>query len=165
MGWEVKRQGNREFNTRVFILDFDGEYLTPNQGDDPDDRPRDRVMQEIAVRRGATAFRNSQLKRFCKQCAISGCTLVDVLEAAHIRAYRAEYDNNQKNGILLRSDLHTLFDLDLLAVNPTNQSVAIHKSVIEKQYSQFHGRDLCVIPADGFDEAAVRQRWAKFSGR
>jgi hypothetical protein len=160
-GYGVGRRN--EFSTRVFIPGFDDGYLTPNRGDDPDNRPRDRVMGEIVARRGAQAFRDSQLERFRRRCAISGCTLVDVLEAAHIRAYRAEGDNDRKNGILLRSDLHTLFDLDLLAVHPANQSVAIHESVIEEQYRQYHGRDLSVCPEGGFDAAAVKQRWAKFS--
>jgi HNH endonuclease len=165
MGYKVKRQGNLEFSTRVFIPDFDDGYLTPDQGDDPDNRPRERVMREIAARRGATAFRNSQLARFGQRCAISGCTLGDVLEAAHIRAYRAEGDNNPNNGILLRSDLHTLFDLDLLAVNPSGQRVAIHASVHEGQYTKFNGRKLSVTPTDGFDEDAVKQRWTIFRAR
>ena len=54
-----------ELHVRVFIPNFDGDYLQPGQGDAPDlpdreDRPRDRVMRQIAARRGAPAFRNAR---------------------------------------------------------------------------------------------------------
>jgi HNH endonuclease len=35
---------------------------------------------------------------------------LDILEAAHISPYRGEEDNHPENGLLLRADLHTLFD-------------------------------------------------------
>jgi hypothetical protein len=154
-----------ELHVRVFIPNFDGDYIRPEQGDAPDlpnrdDRPRDKVMRQIAARRGATAFRDAQLDRFDQQCAVSGCSLVDVLEAAHIRPYRDELDNAVENGILLRADLHTLFDLGLLAINPDTRNVSVHERVQEEHYRQFHDHPVR-IPESGFDDAAIRKRWAE----
>jgi hypothetical protein len=152
-----------ELHVRVFIPNFDGDYLQPGQGDAPElpnrgDRPRDRVMRQIAARRGAPAFRNAQLNRFRGRCAVSGCSLVDVLEAAHIRAYRREQDNAQENGVLLRADLHTLFDLDLLALNPDTRNISVHEVVQEDQYRMYHDHPIRT-PDGGFDEAALQARW------
>jgi transcriptional regulator with XRE-family HTH domain len=162
------RQGN-ELGVRVFIPNYEGDYLQPNQGDErvpPEDgtRPRNRVMREIAARRGAPAFRNAQLDRFGGRCAVSECGLIDVLEAAHIRGYRFDRDNARENGVLLRADLHTLFDLDLLAICPETFKIAIHEAVQEQQYRQFHDCEVRT-PDGGFDEAALRARWALFRSR
>lgn len=162
----------KELGVRVFLSNYDGErgYLDPNQGSDSDapenqsSRPRDSVMREIKARRGATVFRDSQLKRYGYKCAISACSSVHVLEAAHIRAYRVEADNSPKNGILLRADLHTLFDLDLIAIEPENDLVSVHRTVKEKQYRQFHGVRV-LIPSQGFDATALRERWEIYQER
>jgi len=159
-----------ELSIRVFIPNFDGEYLNPEESDDsdapekPNERPRDRVMRAIAARRGAPGFRAAQLERFSRSCAVSGCTVVETLEAAHIRAYRFETDNARENGILLRADLHTLFDLDLLGVNPDSYIILVHDTVQELQYRLFHGRTVAA-PDGGFDGSALRQRWAIFQSR
>lgn len=47
---------------------------------------------------------------------MSGSTVVETLEAAHIVPYQGPGTNHSLNGLLLRADLHTLFDLGLLAI-------------------------------------------------
>ncbi len=56
--------------------------------------------------------------RYEHRCVVTGCTVIAVLEAAHIRPYRRPEDNDVKNGLLLRADIHTLFDLNLLGIEP-----------------------------------------------
>jgi hypothetical protein len=160
-----------EFSIRAFVPNFDGDYVGPDDaypgdaaGGIGDNQPRSREMRAILARRGAKGFRDGQLDRFGYKCAVSGCVVVDVLEAAHIRAYRINADNARRNGILLRADLHTLFDLDLIAINPRTCAVAVHASVQDAQYRQFDGRRVG-SPADGFDETALRQRWNVFQER
>lgn len=77
---------------------------------------RERVAREIAIRRGQAGFRNQLLEAYgC--CAMSGCTVASALEAAHIMPYQGPGTNHPSNGLLLRADLHTLFDLGLLSVD------------------------------------------------
>lgn len=45
-----------------------------------------------------------------------GSSAVPVLEAAHIDAYSNDHTQHVRNGTSLRSDVHTLFGLDLLTV-------------------------------------------------
>ena len=56
---------------------------------------------------------------------MTGCTVFAVLEAAHIKPYQGENDNHPQNGLLLRADIHTLFDLNLLGIQPERLQVEI----------------------------------------
>lgn len=77
---------------------------------------RERALAEIAVRRGQGQFRNALLSSYGRRCAVTGTAAEAVLEAAHISPYRGRHTNFVANGLLLRSDIHTLFDLQLLTV-------------------------------------------------
>ena len=53
------------------------------------------------------------------RCAITGTRIRPVLEAAHIRPVSPVYggENRLDNGLLLRSDVHRMFDLGYLSVD------------------------------------------------
>lgn len=69
---------------------------------------------------------------------MTGCTVLAVLEAAHIKPYLGEQDNHPENGLLLRSDIHTLFDLDLLGIAPDRLEVELHPS-LRTEYGDLAG--------------------------
>lgn len=73
------------------------------------------------------------------RCAISGCDAEETLEAAHILPYRGRETNHPSNGLLLRADLHTLFDLGLLVVDTANMRVMIAPSLKGTWYAQYDG--------------------------
>lgn len=79
-----------------------------------------RVMQQkaITVRQGQGRFRSELLHEYGRRCCITGWGVEPVLEAAHIAPYRGAHTNHVWNGLLLRSDLHTLFDLNEVTVLP-----------------------------------------------
>jgi hypothetical protein len=52
-----------------------------------------------------------QLRAYGGKCAISGCSEAGVLQAAQILAVRKGGGHALHNGLLLRADLHNLFDL------------------------------------------------------
>jgi len=87
-----------------------------------------------------------------------------VLEAAHIKPYRGEKDNHPKNGLLLRSDIHTLFDLDLLGIEPEHFRVELHPS-LAKEYGELAGRKLACAPADLPSKEALIERYKDFQKR
>jgi hypothetical protein len=82
---------------------------------------RRKIMASIVQRRGQRTFRESLMKAYDGRCAISGCPVPQILEAAHIFPYRGDATNDVTNGLLLRSDLHTLFDCGLIAVDERTQ--------------------------------------------
>jgi hypothetical protein len=91
-----------------------------------DEDTRERVLASIKARRGQDGFRNSLRGRYGDACMATGCPLLALLEAAHIRPYRGETDNHPANGLLLRADIHTLFDLDLLGIDPDTLRLTVH---------------------------------------
>lgn len=99
------------------------------------------TMQAVAQRRGQPWFRRRLLTAYGKRCAISGCAATDVLEAAHVLPYRGEHTNRIDNGILLRADIHTLFDCQLLWVT-SKMTVALAPVLRTTEYRKFEGRQL-----------------------
>jgi HNH endonuclease len=105
------------------------------------------VLASLVRRQGQAAFRRELFRTYGGKCAITGWAVADVLEAAHIVPYRGKHTNHVTNGILLRSDLHVLFDLHLLEINPETYSVRIDPTLHDTPYQEMHGRKL-LLPAD-----------------
>ena len=75
------------------------------------------TYQSIKSRRGQSKFRKSLLKAYNEQCCVTGCNVTAVLESAHIKFHSDETDYSVNNGLLLRADIHTLFDLHQITIN------------------------------------------------
>jgi hypothetical protein len=78
---------------------------------------RIRKATSVVVRSGQMEFRRELLKAYNGACCISGCAVPQVLHGAHIRPYLGVATNHVTNGLLLRADLHLLFDANLIAVS------------------------------------------------
>lgn len=126
-----------------------------------DDDSRKLIHRQIRDRRGQKTFRELLCNRFDNQCVVTKCKIVAVLEAAHIRPYRRIEDNDAKNGLLLRADIHTLFDLNLIGVEPETWMVRIHPKIRET-YAEFDGRQLVMPPGITPSSAAVSYRFNQF---
>ncbi|HEU4852917.1 MAG TPA: HNH endonuclease signature motif containing protein [Telluria sp.] len=131
---------------------------------DPKDQidARERVLREVVQRLGQRKFRNSLITAYSGRCAISGCPVQPLLEAAHITPYLGPETNAITNGLLLRADLHTLWDLGLLAVNPTSQKIWISPKVEDQTYQQLSGASLTspIHPSLHPSPAALQEQWA-----
>ncbi len=79
----------------------------------------------VRARLGQAAFRRQLLQAYGETCAITGPAPAAVLEAAHLYSYAASGEHHSDGGLLLRRDLHRLFDLGLLAVNPLSWTVDV----------------------------------------
>jgi putative restriction endonuclease len=101
------------------------------------------------VRIGQSAFRILVTDAYSRRCAISGEKTLPVLEAAHIKPYSFGI-NTTNNGLLLRADLHKLFDSGYVTI--TDQyTIEISKRIREefengKDYYKFHGKPLESVP-------------------
>jgi putative restriction endonuclease len=67
------------------------------------------------------AFKAVVLSAYHGHCAITGTKIRPVLQAAHIRPVSDGGENRLDNGLLLRSDVHTMFDNGYLAVDPRHK--------------------------------------------
>ena len=121
-----------ELEHRLIAVLLDGNLtINSKEADNPAYDPasvadeRERAMRAICIRRGQPAFRAALLVAYGGRCAITDCDVEDVLEAAHISPYRGLSSNHASNGLLLRADIHTLFDCGLVAFDPKTRKVVL----------------------------------------
>lgn len=124
---------------------------------------RSRVLRAIRARQGQAGFRAALRSRYGDRCMVTGCAAMEVVEAAHISPYRRPEDNHPENGLLLRADLHTLFDLDLMAVNPGTLAVSIDQTIRTFGYENIHGATLDIGSSEGPSRVALQERWARLA--
>jgi putative restriction endonuclease len=104
----------------------------------------------IRGRLGQGAFRILVTDAYNRNCAISGEKALPVLQAAHIKPFNEQGPNCINNGLLLRSDLHILFDRGYLTVTP-EYKIEVSRKIKEefnngKHYYAFHGKELYALP-------------------
>jgi hypothetical protein len=108
---------------------------------------REKTLRAIAIRQGQSVFRANLLDAYEATCAVSGYKVTQVLEAAHIVPYQGPKTNLVINGLLLRADLHTLFDLGLLAINESDFRVQMAPILLESPYRELSNGHL-KLPTD-----------------
>lgn len=122
--------------------------IPPDQADDAPFDPtdledaRERISREITCRRGQRAFREALLRAYDGRCAITGCDVKDVLEAAHIVPYLGPLTNRTDNGLLLRADIHTLFDCGLITIDTRTRTVRVAARLLGTDYGRLDGMPL-----------------------
>jgi hypothetical protein len=108
---------------------------------------RKRILSSIVRRMGQPAFRQDLLAAYKGRCVITGCGVEQVLDAAHIIPYMGPETNHPANGLLLRTDLHTLFDLKLIAIDAATMTLLISPFLQGTCYQQYQGSPI-KIPDD-----------------
>lgn len=101
-----------------------------------------RLNRSLLLRKGSPQIRVKLLQAYDRRCAMSRCTVEDVLEAAYIIPFLGDRTNDPTNLILLRSDLHVLFDLHLLSVDPSDLTIRLAPWLKDSYYSILEGRSL-----------------------
>ena len=126
----------------------------------PGDDLRKRAQRDIAVRQGQGQFRNSLISSYDGTCAVTGSTVLAVLEAAHIDRYYGVHTNHVTNGLLLRADIHTLFDLQRMTIDQ-NLCIRVGPDLIHTEYGSYESKPLR-IPSNTShhpDRDALRRNW------
>jgi putative restriction endonuclease len=104
------------------------------------------------VRQGQGTFHIRVTDAYHRQCAVSREHSLPVLEAAHIVEWSDTHTNEVTNGILLRADIHKLFDVGYVTVDPDGYRFVVGKRLKEdynngKEYYQLHGSRI-LLPDD-----------------
>lgn len=145
----------------------DQSYLYPLEAYEVETKQQDiakSVIRQIKERRGQKKIRQALIEFYGSKCVITGCDIVDILEAAHISPYSFDYNNAISNGLLLRSDIHTLFDLDLLGIDPQSLTIHLHQEVKKGDYKKYENMELPSI-AKRINQRALKIRWKNFQSR
>jgi hypothetical protein len=131
---EVHSKGSSSADS---ILNVQAEDLV-NREEPADQEPaydaRLRTWASVVRRQGQGAFRAGLLRIYGSRCIVTGCSVPEALDAAHIRPYLG-----LDNGLLLRTDLHTLMDLGLLAFDPGKRTLITANSLNGSEYEELSG--------------------------
>lgn len=101
----------------------------------------------VEIRQQQSNFRKAVFFAYSGCCAISGCAIPEALEAAHLhgRSWR-EGHNSAGDGILLRRDLHALYDRELLSIAG---GVAHFSGHVLEHYDMYEGAPITTPITDG----------------
>lgn len=110
---------------------------------------------------GQSTFREKLLELY-RKCAVTREDYPLVLEAAHIDPYIGESSNYPQNGLILRSDVHKLFDANLLAID-TNYHVKLSNILAGTSYERFENEPIVLPENKNFypSEDALKRRIEK----
>lgn len=126
--------------------------------------PQGHTKSMVRVRRGQRQFRDHLLKWQGGRCAFTGEAPVRVLDAGHLYSYAKLGEHHQHGGLLLRRDIHRLFDDGSLAVDPTTLKVDVSDSLGDfPQYAQLHNRPLTVA-LDSDRVSWIWKHWVEHRG-
>jgi hypothetical protein len=121
------------------------------------------ITNAIAYRRGQAKFREDLFKNYGRKCMVTEEEVETVIEAAHIRPYIEDHNFDVENGLLLRSDLHTLFDLGLMIIHPETFDIVFDDLVKRPpyddsvKYGKLHIEHATIQP----DKTALWERYRK----
>jgi hypothetical protein len=117
------------------------------------------AWQGILQRRGPEELRRKLLAAYGGKCAVSGADAEDALEVALIDP---DGPHEPKNALLLRADLRTLFELNLLRVHPKTRKVFLAEPVQNGSYARLWARPLRAPDAKDAapDFEALQKRWS-----
>ena len=115
----------------------------------------------VRVRRGQRKFRDQLLKTYGGRCAFTGEAPKRVLDAGHLYSYAQLGEHHEHGGLLLRRDIHRLFDDGSLAVDPSSLKVDVSEDLeLYPQYARLHDRPL-TINLDAERVSWLTKHWAE----
>jgi hypothetical protein len=127
--------------------------------------PTDFAAETIRARRGRRALRIRLLRDFGPRCALTGTCVPDLLEVAYILPYPTVDTDAPETAILLRSDLHTLWDLNRIGIEPATRRVYLAKTLEGTTYEQLAGRTLATrLDGSAVSRRVLKERWRLFLG-
>lgn len=115
----------------------------------------------VRVRRGQRGFRDHLLETQGSQCAFTGTAPERVLDAGHLYSYAQLGEHQEHGGLLLRKDIHRLFDDGWLAVDPEMLKVDVSGELRGyPQYAGLQDRPL-VVPLHVDQVEWLGKHWAE----
>lgn len=164
LDWEafssaVKTHGGGRALQRV--VDRSPDLVFPTTDDVPTEFRQGHSRAMVRVRRGQRQFRDQLLKWQGGRCAFTGEAPVRVLDAGHLYSYAELGEHYEHGGLLLRRDIHRLFDDGSLAVDPNSLKVDVAGDLEGfPQYARLHDQRLRVeLNADR--AAWIEKHWAE----
>ena len=100
----------------------------------------------VKPRLGQGTFRINVTRAYGNECAVSGTRVTPALDAAHIKPFALGGDHSIQNGILLRKDIHSVFDAGFATIDDQGRLVVSSqvKSIFNNgnEYRRLHGKQM-----------------------
>ena len=135
------------------LVDKSGGYRTDGGEDDAWRRAlssgRDRIEEADRERRlalqkmrpGQQAFRAAAMSRHGGRCVVTNCSVPEALDAAHVIPHTGEpLFERPENSLILRRDIHALFDAFLISIDPDSSKVEVAARLADTVYAKLSGR-------------------------
>lgn len=134
------------------VVDLPSESAAPSWFLDDSDPLmwRDERLTRLSVgitRENQGRFRELLLDAYAGACAITQYDARPALDGAHILPFIGKPSDTARNGLLLRSDVHRLFDRYLLTVDTSSMTTVVSAKLEHTRYSELHGTELA-LPED-----------------
>jgi len=132
-------------------------------GPELDEKDRRGAPLAIMPRLGQGSFRIAVLDGFGRRCAVTGERTLPILDAAHIKPWAVGGENRPGNGLLLRTDIHRLFDLGYVTIS-RDRKFEVNPRLREdyengKVYYDLHGRPLRPPEDRALDPSSEALEW------
>lgn len=102
-------------------------------------RPSTRVSRLYRERPGQRGFRRDLKLAYGGRCCLCECSVSQALDAAHIDSYDGPASDHLQNGLLLRQDLHALFDALQLGIDPDTRLAHFAQDALSwPEYRSWH---------------------------
>jgi len=135
-----------------FVVDIDDQQVAVILGG--------HVETTVRRRRGQREFRFRMMEKYGENCAFSGNQPPQVLEAAHIDSFARTGVHDLNGGLLLRRDFHTLFDSNLITINPSTWKIQVAPRLLAyPTYLPVHGQELQLATASRPDIKLVKSHF------
>lgn len=129
----------------------------------PNDVVKEIVTTLKRLRDGQKKMKEGLIKLYDGCCCITGSGVEEVLIACHIEPHKVKGNNQSTNGLLMKAELHILFDGNLIGIEPDTLKVRVGRKLKGSEYEYLDGVTLRTR-RDGMrpDREALAERWREF---
>jgi HNH endonuclease/EVE domain-containing protein len=126
----------------------------------PKNDPDKKQVAARRVRAGAGQFRTGLLELYGGRCAVGGSAPKQALDACHIDPHMRTGNNDYSNGLVLRADIHNLFDAGMITIHPSSLRIFCDPKLKGTNYWRFNGKK-AITPSGKWKPAAkfLKIKW------
>lgn len=110
-------------------------------------------------RLGQGIFRILVMDAYQRRCAMTGYDALPALQASHIKPYTKYGPHRVSNGLLLRVDLHVMFDRGYITIDRDYKIIVSDKLKQNYQHSEgyykLHGQSLVILPQRAYEQPSL----------
>lgn len=121
------------------------------------------VNRLVLSRNGQNEFRKKLFEKYGMECLVTGYKNVAALEASHIIPHSSSLDYSHENGLLLRADIHSLYDKNLIGIREDGVVFFTTEALCD-EYKPLDGKKLSIKISKKMKEN-LASRFAEFNSK